>query len=83
MSRVLGRIGIKVGEVGFGRWAIGGPFTDSASGGIPVGWCEVDEVESAAAVRRAYGLGITFFGTADVYGTGNSDRVLGRAGRPS
>jgi len=35
------------------------PFTDSTSGGIPVGWREADEAESAAALRRAYELGIT------------------------
>jgi len=58
-GRALGRSGIKGSEVGFGRWAIGGPFTDSASGGIPVGWREADEAESAAALRRAYELGIT------------------------
>ncbi len=79
MSRVLGRSGIKVSEIGFGCWAIGGPFTDSASGGVQVGWGEVDEAESTAALRRAYELGITFFDTADVYGTGHSERVLGRA----
>lgn len=38
MSRVMGRSGIKVSEVGFGCLAIGGPFTDSTSGGIPAGW---------------------------------------------
>jgi aryl-alcohol dehydrogenase-like predicted oxidoreductase len=79
MSRELGRSGIKVSEVGFGCWAIGGPFTDSASGGVPVGWHQVDEAESAAALHRAFELGITFFDTADVYGTGDSERVLGRA----
>ncbi|MGH3186627.1 MAG: aldo/keto reductase [Streptosporangiaceae bacterium] len=79
MSRELGRSGIKVSEVGFGCWAIGGPFTDSASGGVPVGWHEADEAESAAALRRAFELGITFFDTADVYGTGDSEQVLGRA----
>ena len=79
MSRVLGRSGIEVSEVGFGCWAIGGPFTDSTSGGIQVGWREADEAESAAALRRAYELGITFFDTADVYGTGHSEQVLGRA----
>ncbi len=52
MSRVLGRSGIEVSEVGFGCWAIGGPFTDSTSGGIPVGWREADEVESAAAMAE-------------------------------
>jgi aryl-alcohol dehydrogenase-like predicted oxidoreductase len=79
MSRELGRSGIKVSEVGFGCWAIGGPFTDSVGGGVPVGWHEADEAESAAALRRAFELGITFFDTADVYGTGDSERVLGRA----
>ena len=79
MSRKLGRSGIKVSEVGFGCWAIGGPFTDSVGGGVPVGWHEADEAESAAALRRAFELGITFFDTADVYGTGDSERVLGRA----
>jgi aryl-alcohol dehydrogenase-like predicted oxidoreductase len=79
MSRVLGRSGIEVSEVGFGCWAIGGPYTDSTSGGIPVGWGEVDEAESAAALRRAYEVGITFFDTADVYGGGHSERVVGRA----
>jgi aryl-alcohol dehydrogenase-like predicted oxidoreductase len=78
MGRVLGRSGIKVSEVGFGCWAIGGPFTDDTSGGVAVGWGEVDDAESAAALLRAFELGITFFDTADVYGTGHSERVLGR-----
>lgn len=57
MSRVLGRSGIKVSEVGFGCWAIGGPFTDGITGGIPVGRPEADEAEAAAALRRAFELG--------------------------
>ncbi|HEY1914077.1 MAG TPA: aldo/keto reductase [Streptosporangiaceae bacterium] len=79
MSRVLGRSGIKVSEVGFGCWAIGGRVTDDTSGGAEIGWGEVDDTQSAAALRRAFELGITFFDTADVYGTGHSERVLGRA----
>ena len=39
----------------------------------------VDDDESVAAVRRALELGVTFFDTADVYGAGHSERVLGRA----
>ncbi|MFB4270541.1 aldo/keto reductase [Nonomuraea sp. GTA35] len=74
--RQLGRSGIQVSAIGFGAWAIGGPFT---SGGKPAGWGEVDDEESVAAVRRALDLGITFFDTADVYGTGHSERVLSRA----
>jgi aryl-alcohol dehydrogenase-like predicted oxidoreductase len=47
--------------------------------GKPDGWGEVDDGESMAAVRRAVELGITFFDTADVYGAGHSEEVLGRA----
>jgi aryl-alcohol dehydrogenase-like predicted oxidoreductase len=76
MGRVLGRSGIEVSEIGFGCWAIGGPFTLD---GRPDGWGVVDDDESVAAVRRALELGVTFFDTADVYGAGHSERVLGRA----
>jgi aryl-alcohol dehydrogenase-like predicted oxidoreductase len=73
---MLGRSGIEVSEIGFGCWAIGGPFTD---GGQPDGWGEVDDGESAAAIWRALDLGVTFFDTADVYGAGHSEQVLGKA----
>ncbi len=76
MGRVLGRSGITVSEIGFGCWAIGGPFTMN---GKPDGWGAADDGESVAAIRRALGLGITFFDTADVYGAGHSEEVLGRA----
>src|ERR1700678_1852422 len=76
MSRTLGRSGIKVSDIGFGCWAIGGPFTLD---GRPDGWGEVDDAEAAGAVSRALDQGITFFDTADVYGAGHSERVLGRA----
>jgi aryl-alcohol dehydrogenase-like predicted oxidoreductase len=62
--------------MGLGCWAIGGPFW---RGDTPVGWGEVDDDESIRAIRRAFDLGVTFFDTADVYGTGHSERVLGRA----
>jgi aryl-alcohol dehydrogenase-like predicted oxidoreductase len=76
MRRVLGRSGIEVSEIGFGCWAIGGPFS---RGGRPSGWGASDDDESVAAVRRALELGVTFFDTADVYGAGRSERILGRA----
>jgi aryl-alcohol dehydrogenase-like predicted oxidoreductase len=75
-TRVLGRSGIKVSAIGFGCWAIGGPFT---MGGKPDGWGEVDDRESVAAIHRALEEGITFFDTADAYGTGHSETVLGQA----
>jgi len=74
-QRVLGDR--KVSALGFGCWAIGGPFSDTD--GKPLGWGEVDDDESTRAVRRAMDLGVTFFDTADVYGAGHSERVLGRA----
>ena len=75
-QRVLGRSGIEVSPVGFGCWAIGGPFSVD---GKPAGWGEVDDAESLAAIDRALELGVTLFDTADVYGAGHSEEVLGRA----
>jgi aryl-alcohol dehydrogenase-like predicted oxidoreductase len=76
-NRVLGRSGIEVSALGFGCWAIGGEMWDRD--GLPLGWGRVDDEESVRAVRRAVDLGVTFFDTADAYGTGHSERVLGRA----
>lgn len=59
-----------------GCWAIGGPFH---AGGVQAGWGEVDDNESKRAVQRALDMGVTFFDTADVYGAGHSERVLGEA----
>ncbi|MFC8430869.1 aldo/keto reductase [Streptomyces sp. NPDC057253] len=77
ITRTLGRSGIEVSALGFGCWAIGGEW--QAADGQPLGWGKVDDEESVRAVRRALDLGITFFDTADTYGAGHSERVLGRA----
>ena len=76
-NRTLGRGGIEVSALGFGCWAIGGEWQNTE--GQPLGWGRVDDEESVRAVRRALDLGITFFDTADTYGAGHSERVLGRA----
>src|SRR5678815_3616119 len=65
-SRRLGKTGWDVSEIGFGAWAIGGE------------WGETDEEESMAALHAAVDAGVTFFDTADVYGDGRSERLLGR-----
>ncbi|NGO10440.1 aldo/keto reductase [Streptomyces sp. HC44] len=75
--RALGRSGIEVSALGFGCWAIGGEW--QSVDGRPLGWGKVDDDESVRAIRRALDLGVTFFDTADAYGTGHSERVLGRA----
>jgi len=72
--RDLGRTGIRVSAIGFGAWAIGG--TAEASG-TPLGWGRTSDDESLAAIRRARDLGVTFFDTADSYGFGRSESLLG------
>jgi len=74
--RKLGRSGIEVSPMGLGCWAIGGPFW---AGETPQGWGEVDDEESIRAIHAGIDLGITLFDTANVYGAGHSERVLGRA----
>ncbi len=75
-QRTLGRSGITVSAMGMGCWAIGGPFWN---GDEPQGWGEVDDNESIRAIHCALDHGITFFDTANVYGAGHSERVLGKA----
>jgi aryl-alcohol dehydrogenase-like predicted oxidoreductase len=74
--RALGRSGIPVSPIGFGAWAIGGPAYRDDN---PIGWGEVDDNESIAAIHAAFDAGITFFDTANVYGAGHSERVVGKA----
>jgi aryl-alcohol dehydrogenase-like predicted oxidoreductase len=72
--RDLGKTGIKVSTIGFGGWAIGG-VTEAS--GTPLGWGHTSDDESLAAIRRARELGVTFFDTADSYGFGRSESLLG------
>jgi aryl-alcohol dehydrogenase-like predicted oxidoreductase len=75
-KRRLGRSGLEVSALGMGCWAIGGvwQFLD-----IQAGWGAVDDAESIRAVQHALDSGITLFDTAATYGTGHSERILGRA----
>ena len=72
--RKLGRTGITVSEIGFGGWAIGGA---TGAAGTPIGWGKTNDDESLAAIRRARELGVNFFDTADSYGFGRSESLLG------
>jgi aryl-alcohol dehydrogenase-like predicted oxidoreductase len=74
--RKLGWTGLEVSPVGLGCWAIGGP---TQFRGSQFGWGQIDEGEATRAIRVALDGGITFFDTADIYGTGQSERILGRA----
>lgn len=72
--RPLGKTGLMVSEIGFGGWAIGGA-TEAA--GVPLGWGYTSDEDSLAAIRRARELGVNFFDTADIYGNGRSESLLG------
>lgn len=65
--RSLGNTGLKVSEIGFGAWAIGGDA-----------WGPVEDATSLAAMERALELGINFIDTADVYGDGHSETLVAK-----
>lgn len=64
--RRLGKTGYDISAIGFGAWAIGGS------------WGQVDDATSMAALHAAADAGVTFYDTADVYGDGHSERLIGR-----
>ena len=64
--RNLGETGMRVSEISLGTWAFGGD------------WGTVGEDDAYAALNRAVELGVNFLDTADVYGDGRSERLIGR-----
>lgn len=72
--RHFGATDLKVSVVGFGAWAIGG---GAMAGSTAIGWGATDDDVSRAALRRAREVGITFFDTADFYGLGRSESLIG------
>jgi aryl-alcohol dehydrogenase-like predicted oxidoreductase len=72
--RRFGKTNLNVSEIGFGAWAIGGAVS---IGNIPIGWGKSDDGESTKALRAALDAGINFFDTADFYGLGHSEELIG------
>jgi aryl-alcohol dehydrogenase-like predicted oxidoreductase len=68
--------GQSIPALGLGCWAIGGPFYADET---PLGWGDVEDAVSIRAIATAVDLGIRFFDTAQCYGTGHSETVLGHA----
>jgi aryl-alcohol dehydrogenase-like predicted oxidoreductase len=68
--------GRRIPRIGVGCWAIGGPFLLD---GAAAGWGEVDDKASTRALHLAFDLGARLFDTADVYGIGHSEELLGAA----
>ncbi|HZE34242.1 MAG TPA: aldo/keto reductase [Actinoallomurus sp.] len=65
-NRELGRTGRQVGVVGLGAWQLGAD------------WGEVTEDDALATLNTAVDAGVTFIDTADVYGDGRSEQIVGR-----
>jgi aryl-alcohol dehydrogenase-like predicted oxidoreductase len=65
-QRRVERLGRTVSCVGFGAWQLGAD------------WGDVSEVDAIAALEAALHEGVTFVDTADVYGDGRSERIIGR-----
>lgn len=76
LKRKLGRSGIEVSAMGLGCWAIGGNIFLQ---GMPLGWSTVDDKESLKAIESGLDMGVNFIDTADVYGTGHSEKLISKA----
>ncbi|RTL99629.1 MAG: aldo/keto reductase, partial [Hyphomicrobiales bacterium] len=67
-QRQLGSSPVKVSEIGLGTWGMSGAF-----------WGAADDEESIRVIRRALELGITLIDTAEAYGHGHAEEVVGKA----
>ncbi|GAA4737735.1 aldo/keto reductase [Flavisolibacter ginsenosidimutans] len=72
--RKFGNTDLRISEIGFGAWAIGG---GAKVGDVPIGWGDADDAVSTKAIYSALDAGINFFDTADFYGLGHSEALLG------
>lgn len=72
--RKFGNTDLNVSEIGFGAWGIGGP---AMAKDIPIGWGETDDNVSIQALEKSFDQGITFYDTADFYGLGHSEELIG------
>src|SRR5215475_8970291 len=69
-ERTLGQQGLTVSALGYGAM------------GTATGYGPSDDTESIAAIRRAHELGVTFFDTAEMYGWGEGEKLIGHALAP-
>ena len=70
-TKRLGNSDLSITAIGFGSWAVGGPWQ--------FGWSQQDDSDSIAAIHRALEHGINWIDTAAVYGLGHSEEIVGKA----
>lgn len=68
--RSLGRTGIRISDIGYGAWGVGGKQ-----------WVGGSDAESLMSLRRAVELGVNFIDTALAYGDGHSEELVGQVVR--
>ena len=72
---ILGRTGANISRISLGTWSFGG--ANVSKNNQPVGWAGQSEKDSQLALEKAHELGINHWDTADVYGNGVSERIIG------
>jgi len=78
--RPIGKTNIKVSEIGFGCWTMGGPNWSLANG-APVGWADPNDDELVAGIKAGLDAGVNHWDNADIYGNGKAERRLAGAFR--
>lgn len=73
--RTLGKTNIRVSEIGFGCWTMGGPNWSTANG-QPIGWADVNDDDVLAGVKVGIEAGVNHWDNADIYGNGRAERTL-------
>jgi aryl-alcohol dehydrogenase-like predicted oxidoreductase len=71
---ILGKTGAKVSTISLGTWSYGGA---NKQGETPVGWEGQKDADSINALLRCHEIGINHWDTADVYGNGRSEKLIG------
>jgi len=78
--RSIGKTNIKVSEIGFGCWTMGGPNW-STQNGQSIGWTDVNDDEIQAGIKAGLDAGVNHWDNADVYGNGRAERTLAKCFR--
>ena len=75
--RIFGQTGLKVSEIGIGAFPIAG--VQQQTDGTRMGWTGTDEQQSIALIHRAEELGVNLIDSAESYGAGHSEEIVGQA----
>jgi len=70
----LGKTNEKVSIIGLGSWSYG---KENISNGSSVGWAGQSDSDSISALKKSFSMGINHWDTADVYGEGYSEKIIG------